>query len=161
MNITEKIGQEIAKALAEAVESEPMSNPDWTKRVKMELKSIGEKYGYEVRATNHGKEWLYDIVWVKYENNYLKQVFLACESELDTTYKQMTEVLYDFEKLLASNAPLKILITQTLKTDIQEDIFRECDNRLQMYEGMNSRDKILLINYNYEDGQNELWIEKK
>lgn len=162
MDITQ-IGQKIVEALTNAVGK--MSNPEWTNVIKSEIGRIGETYGFGVCATTSDKifegEWLYDIVWYKNEGEYLKEVFLVCESELDTTSNQLGTIRYDFQKLLQSNAPLRIMISQTYH-DRSAAIFEDCKKGVEMCDNMKSAEKVLVIVYDDNAGETySEWLEKK
>jgi hypothetical protein len=161
MDITqvEKIGEEIVEALTNAVGK--MSNPEWTNVIKSKMSEIGKRHEFVVRSTTFGGEWLYDIVWCKKEGEYLKEVFLVCESELDTTANQLGAIRYDFQKLLQSSAPLRIMISQTYH-DRSAAIFEDCKKGVEMCENMKLGDKVLVIVYDDNDGETySEWIEKK
>jgi hypothetical protein len=83
---------------------------EWTINLKEEIGKLGIQYGYSVRASGFDKEWLYDIVWCKKDiNGSLTSVSLVVESEWK---RSLIEISYDFEKLLLSNSPIKLMICQ-------------------------------------------------
>lgn len=53
-------------------------------------------------------EWLYDVIWYKMgDKDQLRSVILTMESELSD--RSINGIRYDFQKLLVSNAPVKVL----------------------------------------------------
>ena len=80
-----------------------------TTEIKRRVANIGFENKFEARSSFNDGEWLYDLVWYKNNSdNFLEKVDLVLESELsDRTYAGLQ---LDFEKLLISNAPYKVMI---------------------------------------------------
>jgi len=107
----EKIFQEIVNNINRCWMNIKGGNDVWTKNTFQALELIGCNHDWESQYTGENKgEWLWDFVWLKSDNGYLKQIILAAESEW--TYKDTRE---DFEKLLASIAPIRFFIFQVDK----------------------------------------------
>lgn len=148
----EEIINELFSELGEAVEKQ-MSDTQWTKTIKSIFEEIGHRHSYQVRPSlkNDLREWLYDIIWYKGDpNEFIESVDLICESELDTSINQVESVLYDFNKLLVSEAATKIMITHTYKEGRIEDIIEACKNAIKNYS--NPAKTVHLINYDFQKG---------
>lgn len=112
------------KAILESIDhdyrSESKDDGAWTQRIFEEIGRLGHTNGYYVctkkslySEANYG-EWLFDQCWLEYEealnpNTPLLSVPLAleCEWQMGVSY-----IKHDFEKLLVSNANLKVMIFQ-------------------------------------------------
>ncbi|MDN5395666.1 MAG: hypothetical protein L0G05_04010, partial [Chryseobacterium sp.] len=81
----------------------------WTKYIIKKFKELGHSYGFDVcpDADNGNSEWLYDMIWYKNKDGYLKEIPFVMESEWSYGYDC---VRYDFEKLLQADARLKLMI---------------------------------------------------
>jgi hypothetical protein len=102
------------------------SNAFWTLQIKKILDDIGRKtYGTNVKngrefftaASGLMKqhEWLYDLVWYEYDTNKnkLTNIYLVAESEWKTSWNKksyLTDLQYDFEKLLLARSPYRLMI---------------------------------------------------
>ena len=150
------IGEEILKALEDVLgnASAIIEDTEWTNTIKLTIGNIGkENYGYNVSATTKDRdfdsEWLYDLTWYKEDSEeYLTEVFLVCESELNSS---IDEIYYDFQKLLQSNAPFRLMITQTYSSEKEERIFAEFKEGVRRFEGLSKGEQILWINHNQDD----------
>lgn len=165
MNITQ-IGEEIVTALINANRGIP--NREWTAKIIDIIREIGFNHDFDVCPSEQNSEWLYDIVWYKNDKNeegYLKEVYLVCESELDTTSNQLGAIRYDFQKILQSNAPLRVMITQTYgKYYTSDEIFEDCRKGVSMCNNLKTGDSVLVIVFDEGEDYSETpyhWIEKK
>lgn len=143
-----------------------MSDGEWTETIKSIFQEIGTKNDYVVRpflgktAKEDRGEWLYDIIWYRGDpNEYIKSLDLICESELKTSSdveEQIEHILYDFNKLLVSNAKTKIMITHTYKAGHIDEIIDACKNAVKTY--CKTENVVLLINYDFEKELEMHWI---
>ena len=95
--------------------SNEKSNSVWTSEIKKQLARLGEKSGFDICTSGfedrYSGEWLYDLVWYKKnENKRLQSLELVVESEWK---RELSEIQYDFEKRLISNAKHRLFICQT------------------------------------------------
>lgn len=89
----------------------------WTREIKVRLTLLGHEQNYEVCCSGgdgaqRWGEWLYDICWLEVSSEIpglYKSLPLALESEWGMS---MDEVLPDFQKLVFSNADLRVMIWQ-------------------------------------------------
>ena len=101
-------------------EINPGEQPNWTTEVKDCLAKIAIKYGLECSYTlksDGKKEFLFDFImhsFLEYSDNEffpggksIGAVYLCAESEWDTNIDSIQD---DFEKLLASNAPIRLMV---------------------------------------------------
>jgi hypothetical protein len=91
-----------------------VGNREWTRLTFECLQNIGRRHGYESRykgARSAGAEWMWDLVWLERDRSgCLARMRLAVESEWTPR-----GVLNDFEKLLAADADLRLVIFQASK----------------------------------------------
>ncbi|MFQ5456352.1 MAG: hypothetical protein ACE5EA_09150 [Nitrospirota bacterium] len=134
----------------------------WTSEVKSRIVTLGEKQGYWVytdskvmmKLPNGGKnrdvdvgEWLYDLVWLEYEEDVLINTHLLLESEWDTTQKEIDD---DFEKLLLGKSELKVMIfSAENRTDFLQKINR-MKMKIQGFKHTQSGEKYLFSGWVYE-----------
>lgn len=79
---------------------------NWTRLVKSCLAETAGKHDCEGRCSGHKREFLFDVVWLKYSDSNLVDFILAVESE----WGNQCEVLKDFDKLLLPNADVRLLV---------------------------------------------------
>ena len=130
----------IKTALADATEkARKNGNGDtaWTKAIKEELVLQGHRLDHFVAAKDIEKEigksannpdntskgatadyseWLYDLCWLDYdwgtEPRQFKGLVLAVESEWRGNFKNIDDILDDFEKLICARAKCRLMIFQ-------------------------------------------------
>jgi len=98
-----------------------LAPPDWTGLVKGTLLHLGHEHGFKVCSSQPGSddgEWLYDLVWYTTQGNgeeeRLVDVPLVVECEWKIAPARIKE---DFEKLLVTNAPLKLFVCCPYSTE--------------------------------------------
>lgn len=104
---TQKI-EGILNQLAETDYIENIGNGKWTSYILAKLRTLGHEYDFQVCPDfdNKNSAWLYDMTWYKNDNEgFLVDVPFVVESEWKNN-----DVRYDFEKLMQSNAKLKLMI---------------------------------------------------
>jgi len=121
------------------------SDTQWTHRIKELLGNLGESLDLKVCTGGFPErfepEWLYDMVWYKEgENNLLARVPLVMESEWGRT---LGDVKYDFEKLLLSNAELRLMVCQA-KPDQVEEFENYFKNAVPYFVQLNKGDRFLI-----------------
>lgn len=80
-----------------------------TKKIKEYFGKLGNEYKYDVASSIHGGESIYDLTWyINNEENFLFETKLALETELSG--RSTKHLKFDFEKLLMSNAELRLMI---------------------------------------------------
>ena len=88
------------------------SDKRWTTRLKADLSKLGTANGYLVYASDvtetDGGEWLYDVCWLRYEEDDIVEIALAVESE----WLGGRNILEDFQKLCQSRAGLRLMVFQ-------------------------------------------------
>jgi hypothetical protein len=85
--------------------SKDQKNIFWiTQKIKEYYSEIEDDDNCDVES-----EWMFDLVWYKNnKNGYLEKTVLVLESELSD--RSSKGLLYDFKKLLLSNAELRVMI---------------------------------------------------
>ena len=112
-----QVERRIVKALDSILDSKvaaSASDYEWTVAVKRQLGKVGLERGYSVCATDGGgkyeSEWLFDLIWYTNDSqDNLENIQLIAEVEWAMSYD---EIQYDFEKLKAGRADLRVLIFQ-------------------------------------------------
>lgn len=132
-----------------------ISDKEDTKRVKETIAKIAVNNNYNVWAsrlekkTNNesqisGKEWLYDLICYKFKNGChysLNETILVMESEwggkrfkVEDADDPYGEVKFDFQKLLISNAFVKLMVYRQHKADFyahgNKDLYSYFQNRI-------------------------------
>ena len=104
--------------LSKQLYSEDQFNICWTKKIKRELKKLGEQYKHIVWGDGDKSEWLWDLCWVDYGKDWtdFKGVNLACEIEWKGDDYSLME---DFLKLTVAIAELRLFIC-TIPIDVQK-----------------------------------------
>ena len=122
-------------------------------RHKVYSHSLSEGFRQKSGDKFVNREWLYDLVW--YEDDQkkfytIKKTLLTAESEWtyrrpkDTIDDNYGAIKYDFQKLLLSNAELKLMIFRVsgkTKQDIKQKLIKLYDyfnNAIDKYEQMES-----------------------
>lgn len=111
------VAETLERAVREAHEQQLRGNASWTHHINLQLGRLGNSMGYEVCVKNQSgefnAEWLYDMVWYEEtgegDDRRLVDVSLVLESEWE---KSISQIRYDFEKLLVANARHRVLICQ-------------------------------------------------
>ena len=115
--------------------------------------SLSEDFRQNSNNKFVNREWLYDLVWYKDDLNesyIMKNTLLVVESEW--AYKRPKDkiddkygaIKYDFQKLLLSNAKLKLMIFRVsgkTKQDIKQkliELYNYFNNAIDKYEQMES-----------------------
>jgi len=91
------------------------SRMQWTQNIKLELVELAHKHKLYVCCNGVSSadwgEWLYDLVVLRYANNdsnsEIESTSLVVESEWDS---DDLSILIDFQKLLLSNADIKLMV---------------------------------------------------
>ncbi|KAF3983160.1 MAG: hypothetical protein HFP78_00150 [Methylococcales symbiont of Hymedesmia sp. n. MRB-2018] len=114
--------------------------PKWTSKTKN--KEIKEKFtkegllikGIKPRSSNDRKarEWLYDLIWREFDsdNNFIG-VKLVMEIELS----EMKEsgLIYDFNKILQSDADYKVFVFQQKTEEESKKLFAKLQKSSEVY----------------------------
>lgn len=121
------------------------SNREKTKIVKVALVNLGHELGYKVYGNGLkdeigksickefvNREWVFDIHWYKDKPHYLTtELRLAVECEWgnkregDKSGERYSAIKFDFEKLLITNALLKLLIFKV--SNLTDEHFKKLD----------------------------------
>ncbi len=120
----------IATKRKDAIELKTGKRPNWNNKVKN--KEIKEKFtnegallqGIKPRSSNDRKarEWLYDLIWREFNSdNYFTGVKLTMEIELSDM--KVGGLIYDYNKLLQSDAEYKIFVFQQKTVDDSNKLF--------------------------------------
>ena len=94
-----------------------------TAKLKSLLLCIGEAEGFDVCPHSNEPQWLFDFIWyqVTGDTHQLRNIVLAVEMEWDP---KPGSIRYDFEKLLVSKAPLKLMIYEDCRRGVLDELKR-------------------------------------
>ena len=99
----------------------PERETKWTCAILSKLCMIGrQQFQYRTRASSddaHNTEWLYDLVWLRYNDNPDRQLLdvpLAAECEWGA-YDSPGGIRDDFQKLLLAQAGVRVMIYSGLR----------------------------------------------
>lgn len=100
------------------------SDKGWTNCIFGKLAELCQIWEFKCccsRVPHTEPEWLFDMLWYKYDaSNRLASIPFILECEWS---RNKVDVKYDFEKLLVAKADIKLLITQIdFKCDFEEGI---------------------------------------
>lgn len=98
----------ILNQLAKTDYIDNIGNGRWTSYILEKLRIVGHEYGLEVCPDfdNRNSAWLYDMTWYKNDSEgFLIDIPFVMESEW-----KYNDIQYDFEKLLQSDAKLKLMV---------------------------------------------------
>ncbi|MGA9755973.1 MAG: hypothetical protein WBV23_12625 [Desulfobaccales bacterium] len=120
----------------------------WTKGVKQAIVNVGRKFSYLTAASgtdsDEGQEWLYDIVWYQSDNEkYMTDVPLVAECE----WGGEGAIKYDFEKLLISRSPYKLMIFQSDSDKNINDIINKMKIWITNFRQTSKRDRYLFAGW--------------
>jgi|GEM_PF-3856366 len=93
------------------------SDSEWTKLIKQRFSDLGRLNGCDICPEESSSQWLCDLVWYREENEAVVEVPLALESEWNPSWRS---IRYDFEKLLAVKAGIKVMIFQDYEDNLPE-----------------------------------------
>ena len=130
----------------------------WNRAVKTALCRVGKDLGYSVWANRvdikpNGGEYLYDVSWLKYEDNLLKSWPMVAESEA----KNIGEIKDDFEKLLIARDAVRVMVFKgKWHKNGAEAIAGEICKWIRAYEGSQEGDTYLLIGS--EEDKDNWWF---
>lgn len=137
-----------------------------TLKYKVYSHSLSEGFRQNSNYKFVNREWLYDLVWYKDDLNesyIMKNTLLVVESEW--AYKRPKDkiddkygaIKYDFQKLLLSNAGLKLMIFRIsgkTKQDIKQkliELYNYFNNAIDQYEQMESGEFLFIAFCDKED----------
>ena len=153
---------EIIKALLEEfknleeTDTSGWNQTQWTSAVLTLLCRIGkEQFDCLVYASSNfvdkqnkcGGEWLYDVTWCKYENDFMKSVPLVAECE----WGNLAQIKDDFEKLILARAAVRVFVFDGMycKNGAEALANKFCD-WVGAFEGSQEGDTSLLAGYERE-----------
>lgn len=152
---------EVLKSLLESLNGK-ISNQDWdsdaywTKSIKEKLYLIAKmpENNFLVATSGIDKkdwgEWLFDMVWYKYEDNALKDVFLVVESEWNIEEENIQD---DFEKLLVAKSRHRLMIFQADTEQTINRIIESFNKIIDNFSLSNKGDRFLYAAYNIQKEQ--------
>lgn len=119
----------------------------WTEAIKKRIGILGKEKGFYICSsgwsTPDGQgEWLYDLVWLQNEGNYMVRVPLVLECEWGIDIKNIEE---DFCKLLVARAEHRIMIFQQKTQGDVNRILDRLDSAIKKFQHTTPRDRYLLI----------------
>ena len=138
----------------------------WTRRIKSSLCEVGNRLGYyvcankvkfehanpEMNIAHHG-EWLYDVTWIKYQDNYVNgnpdpdsnliEIPFVAECE----WKDDKHVKEDFEKLLQARAGIRLMICDSSIMNSAQEVAEWLANLVGAFNDSQSNDINLLATW--------------
>lgn len=140
--------QDMMEAIRAGLNSLPLtvedSGRDWTRAIKTMLCELGQKFGYQVRASGIDsgyREWLYDVTWLEYSRyDRLIDAHLVAECE----WGDFASVKHDFEKLLLARASIRLMIYGHFKDSGAEGIAARLTEYIRGFKGFHAEDAWLL-----------------
>lgn len=151
--IIEKLGENVLSSFYSNL-NPIKKNGKRTSKLFEELTLLGDGKGYKVNSHSLSKEfknehpqfvnreWLYDLLWYTEGDPYCPKEFplvVECEWQKrrkgDKTKDKLSDIKYDFQKLLLANTKLKVMIFQTTDLDKElEELSQYFDKAIETYE---------------------------
>jgi len=138
--------QEALQPIPERAEKEGWvdENPRWTKAVKEAIVEVGKKNEWYTAAnqceTDAGMEWLYDVVWWKYDDkSYMTDVPLVAECE----WGNENQIKWDFEKLLVSRSRYRLMVFQGGSEELVRRLFDKMRQWIENFHATTAGDRYL------------------
>lgn len=114
--------------------SEVWRSPNKNQDIKLKFTDEAINLGYKPRssATNKGGEWLYDLIWRKFNTDgSLNEIILSMEIELSDC--NVSGLKYDFNKLLQADSLFKVFVFQQRDKSDVNTIFELLSNAAFSY----------------------------
>jgi len=161
MNLTPDY-QAIEEQIISAIKSLPVCLPsgtarngDWTKQIKMQLRSIGEQHKFLVMPNDSEGQWLFDLIWFINDNSgHLRELTLALESEWG---KDIWNIQEDFEKLLIAKAHIKVMLFQDNGNNLSE-IWQYLATAIKVFEMCSPGEIYILAAFKEEQHEYEIKV---
>jgi hypothetical protein len=112
-----------------------------TSLIKHAFGELGKSLGYEVFASNYqnanGGEWLYDLVWSRSENVFLKSIDLVMETELKPggSVANAANVDDDFLKLVQARAFIRVWRVLIPNPELAALHIANCKQQIEVFDG--------------------------
>lgn len=154
------------KAVCDKLKDRKYTDTEWTNEVKQTLAELGESKRYLIYTsgfgTEYNREWLFDLVWYKEEgaehNARLIDVPLVVECEWNMAFKH---IKFDFEKLLTSNARLRLMTCYSHPNDIAglKVYFKEAIDKYPLLQ-QGARFLLAILNSHTNEFEFELYVKQ-
>jgi len=119
------------------------------------MRRIGESHRYLVLPDDSEPQWLYDLVWYRDdEQGHLCELALVFESEWS---RNRAHIKFDFEKLLAAKAALKVMVFQN-KGDNLESLWSLLKDGIRRFEKHSPDECYILCAFKEEQFEFEVQI---
>ena len=132
----------------------------WTSEVMTALCKIGRKNKYYVYASSNfvdkqekcGGEWLYDVIWCKYERKYEKDFLKSIPVVAECEWGNLAQIKDDFEKLILARAAVRVFVFDGgyCKKGAEALANKFCD-WVGAFEGSQKGDTYLLVGYEKDE----------
>lgn len=130
------------------------SDRDWTKAVLLDLARLGHESGFHV--CGHGRreygqgEWLYDLVWLQNEGDYIRDVPLVLECEWS---EKFADILENFIKLLPPRAQRRVMIFQQKTGRSVGETVKALIAHAQNFQLTQKGDRYLFLGFDWAEGK--------
>lgn len=129
-------------------------NENWTRAIKSNLAKLGRERQFWVYASGadntHGGEWLYDLCWLKYAEEYFINVELALECEWLSGGEHVFD---DFLKLCQCRATLRVMIYAAWTFEHSRPLTDRLKNQIRCCDSSVDGDRYLLSCWINETGK--------
>ena len=128
-------------------EAREFSTAQWTREIKSEIAKLGKSLLYNVYAHSADNvddgEWLFDVCWLKYEENCLKTTALVVESEWNP--KGVDD---DFQKLVVARSLYRMMIFTVTHEERRDLAIAQLIKHAEKYEFSSQFDRYLMCSWN-------------
>ena len=134
---------------------------DWTPAINTELCRIGRTFGLHVCASkvkkeddNFSGEWLYDVTWIRYEEDFVTEAVLVAECE----WLPGEAILEDFQKLLLARASVRLMSFQSRNRAKSKEIAEYLARQVRTFIRSSDEDRWLLAAWERNDERERGWL---
>jgi hypothetical protein len=139
--------QELSTSLINA------DRPGWTRLIRSVFEQVAIANGYEYAPSGTTGEWLYDHVWYRVasyhgvERTVCVPLVMECE-----WHNSLSAIAEDFDKLLVSNAELRVLVCGWYKGFAPAPVIAYCEAAVRGFQQLAKGAQILLCFIPEEEG---------
>lgn len=154
---------DVLRSVMSDADKRGLKDEQWTYSIREALTDLGRRYGYQVcgarpKDEHFEREWLCDLTWKQLRDGSSSEIVelpLAVESEWT-----WDEQLWDFQKLLALRAGLRVMIFQAGSATTAEDYFTKLQRAIASYDGSRPGDRYLFVCWNFGNAERQVMVRR-
>lgn len=147
----------IRKALDALTIDTSKRNTERTQAIKTALCTIGSKLNVWVYASGcdaaDGGEYLYDVTWLEYEEEFLTDAALVVECE----WSNLSHIDEDFQKLLLARAGIRLMIFDGSHPPYSQEFVQHLARQIRSFRRSSNDDAWLFAAWEVDEGMKKGW----